>query len=235
MTFHAIVLTLFPDIFPGPLAYSLAGKALEQEKWRMDTLNIRDFGLSKHKNVDDTPYGGGPGMVMRPDVLDGALQRAKAIAPTNKMIYLSPRGRPFTQKSAQAFAALPGLTMLCGRFEAIDERVIQKWGLVEVSIGDYILSGGEVAALTLLDCVVRILPNVMGNKDSDAFESFSKGLLEYPHYTRPHTWDNKIVPDVLLSGDHQKIAAWRQDQAESITKERRPDLWERYRMNKGES
>ncbi|MBX9976746.1 MAG: tRNA (guanosine(37)-N1)-methyltransferase TrmD, partial [Alphaproteobacteria bacterium] len=224
MTFHAIALTLFPEMFPGFLGHSIAGKALLEGKWSIDTIQIRDFGISKHKNVDDTSYGGGPGMVMRADVLDGALQRAHAMAPNNKMIYLSPRGTPFTQEISKEFAALPGLTMLCGRFEAIDERIIEKWGLAEISIGDYILSGGEVAALTVLDSVVRILPSVMGNAESDDFESFSKGLLEYPHYTRPHSWENKIVPDILLSGDHTKIATWRQEQAERITKERRPDL-----------
>ena len=229
--FSATILSLFPEMFPGTLGYSLAGKALERGMWTLDTLNIRDFGLTKHKCVDDAPYGGGAGMVMRVDVLDAALQAAHEKAPHNKMIYMSPRGKPFTQEMARDFSMLAGLTILCGRFEAVDERIFDKWSLAEISMGDYILSGGEVAAMTLLDVVVRILPDVMGNKESDSEESFAGDLLEYPHYTRPHTWDNKIVPDVLLSGDHQKIATWRQAQAEKITKERRPDLWERYRMN----
>lgn len=229
--FSATILSLFPEMFPGTLGYSLARKALERGMWTLDTVNIRDFGLTKHKCVDDAPYGGGAGMVMRVDVLDAALQAAHEKAPQNKMIYMSPRGKPFTQEMARDFSMLSGLTILCGRFEAVDERIFDKWSLAEISMGDYILSGGEVAAMTLLDVVVRILPDVMGNKESHSEESFAVDLLEYPHYTRPHTWDNKIVPDVLLSGDHQKIATWRQAQAEKITKERRPDLWERYRMN----
>lgn len=231
--FSATILSLFPEMFPGTLGYSLAGKALEKGVWTLDTINIRDFGLTKHKCVDDTPYGGGAGMVMRADVLDAALQSAHEKAPQNKMIYMSPRGKPFTQGIAREYATYPGLTILCGRFEAVDARLFDTWPLAEISMGDYILSGGEVAAMTLLDVVVRILPGVMGNKESDSEESFANDLLEYPHYTRPHTWDNKIVPDVLLSGDHQKIATWRRVQAEKITKERRPDLWERYRMNNG--
>ncbi len=232
MTYRVLALTLFPEMFPGPLDYSLAGKALKEKKWEIETINLRDFGLSKHKNVDDTPYGGGPGMVMRPDVIDAALQKAHAHAPSNKIIYFSPRGVPLTQNLAQDFAALSGVTLLCGRFEAVDQRVIDKWDLMEVSLGDYILSGGEVAALTLLDCIVRILPGVMGNRESDEEESFSKDLLEYPHYTRPHLWENRAVPEILLSGDHEKIKTWRREQAEIITQQRRPDLFEKYQSRK---
>lgn len=232
MTFKAIPITLFPEMFPGPLSFSLAGKALRERIWEIQPIHLREFGISKHKNVDDSPYGGGPGMVIRPDVMDEALQKAQSVAPENPMIYLSPRGLPLTQKRAAMLAREPGVTLVCGRFEALDQRVIDKWMLEEISVGDYILSGGEVAALTLLDVVVRILPGVMGNEASDGFESFSEDLLEYPHYTRPYSWDNKIVPDVLLSGDHTKIAHWRREQAEMITKERRPDLWARYKIEK---
>ena len=235
MTYSVIPVTLFPEMFPGQLGHSLAGKALEEHTWSLQCVNIRDFGLTKHKQVDDSPYGGGAGMVMRPDVVDAALQRAHTLAPHNKMIYLSPRGTPFSQKIALDLSRESGLTLLCGRFEGIDERVTEKWELAEISLGDYILSGGETAALTLLDAVIRLLPGVMGNDTSSVQESFSQDLLEYPQYTRPQTWDNKIVPDVLLSGDHQKIADWRQVQAEKITKTRRPDLWNRYTEKKGES
>ena len=234
MTFSAIPLTLFPEMFPGNLAYSLAGKALVEGTWSINPINIRDFGLTKHKQVDDSPYGGGAGMVMRPDVVDAALARAKEIAPHNKGIFLTPRGIPLTQKKVQELSHSPGLTLLCGRFEGVDQRVIEKWGLEEISIGDYILSGGEVAALTLLDAVIRLLPGVMGNEESEISESFAGDLLEYPQYTRPHTWNNKIVPEILLSGDHQKIAAWRQEQAEKITYERRLDLWARYHQKRKE-
>ena len=236
MSFHAVTISLFPEMFPGPLGLSLAGRALEDKQWQLSTVNIRDFGLTKHRQVDDTPYGGGPGMVMRPDVIDAALTQAMDIAPRNKILFMSPRGAPFTQEHAKEFATLPGLTLLCGRFEGIDERALEtwqeKWGLAELSIGDYILSGGELAALTVLDATIRLLPGVMGNGESGASESFSEPLLEYPQYTRPHSWNNKIVPDVLLSGDHQKIAKWRQEQAEGLTKKRRPDLWQRYTSEK---
>lgn len=230
MSFHALALTLFPEMFPGFLNYSLAGKAKEEGLWSMDTLNLRTFGLTKHRCVDDTPYGGGAGMVMRADVLDAALYEAFEKAPHNTMIYMSPRGAPLTQKKAHALAQTPGVTILCGRFEGVDERIFSKWPLEEISIGDYILSGGEVAALTMLDAVIRLIPGVMGNQYSAVSESFSDDLLEYPQYTKPHTWNDTIVPDILLSGDHKKIADWRQAQAEKITKERRPDLWARFRM-----
>lgn len=235
MTYHIVPVTLFPEMFPGQLGHSLAGKALEERTWSLQCVNIRDFGLTKHKQVDDSPYGGGAGMVMRPDVVDAALQNAHDLAPHNKMIYLSPRGTPLSQKIVSDLSRESGLTLLCGRFEGVDERVTEKWKLAEISLGDYILSGGETAALTLLDAVIRLLPGVMGNDTSGVQESFSQDLLEYPQYTRPQTWDNKIVPDVLLSGDHQKIADWRQVQAEKITKTRRPDLWNRYTEKKGES
>lgn len=229
MTFSVVPVTLFPEMFPGSLGYSLAGKAREVGTWSLECVNIRDFGLTKHRDVDDAPYGGGAGMVMRADVVDAALDQAKKLAPANTYVFLTPRGAPLSQKIVRDYGQKSGLTLLCGRFEGIDERVIQKWGLEEISVGDYILSGGESAALTLLDAVIRLLPGVMGNEYSGVSESFSKDLLEYPHYTRPHTWNNKIVPDVLLSGDHQKIADWRQEQAEIITKTRRPDLWARYK------
>lgn len=234
MTFRVVPVTLFPEMFPGQLGYSLAGKALEEGKWSLDCVNIRDYGLTKHKQVDDTPYGGGAGMVMRPDVIDAALLKAQQLSPSNRLIYLSPRGTPLTQQKVTELSQSVGVTLLCGRFEGIDERITQKWALEEISIGDYILSGGETAALTLLDAVIRLLPGVMGNDTSGISESFSKDLLEYPQFTRPHTWDNKIVPDVLLSGDHQKIANWRQVEAERITKTRRPDLWQRYLQKKGD-
>lgn len=230
MSFHALTLTLFPHMFPGFLDHSLAGKAKDKELWRIETLNLRQFGRTKHMCVDDTPYGGGAGMVMRADVLDDALTHAVSLAPSNTMVYMSPRGAPLTHKKVAEFAQSPGVTILCGRFEGVDERIFSKWPLEEISIGDYILSGGEVAALTMLDAVVRLIPGVMGNQDSGVSESFSDDLLEYPHYTRPYTWNDTIVPDVLLSGDHKKIADWRQAQAEKITKERRPDLWARFRM-----
>lgn len=228
MTYTIVPVTLFPEMFPGQLGHSLAGKALQEGTWSLECVNIREFGLTKHLQVDDAPYGGGAGMVMRPDVIDAALTRAHTLAPSNKLIYLTPRGAPLSQQIVTDLSKESGLTLLCGRFEGVDERVSEKWKLAEISLGDYILSGGETAALTLLDAVIRLLPGVMGNDSSSIQESFSEDLLEYPQYTRPHTWDNKIVPDVLLSGDHQKIAAWRRVQAEKITCERRPDLWARY-------
>ena len=222
MTWRASVLTLFPDMFPGPLGQSLAGRALAEKVWSMDVTDLRDFGTGKHRKVDDTPFGGGAGMVMRPDVVDAALGSVTYGRP---VIYLTPRGRRFTQADAKAFAAKDGIILLCGRYEGIDQRVIEARSMEEYSIGDYVLSGGELAALVLLDSVVRLLPGVMGAADSADEESFSAGLLEYPHYTRPAEWAGRTVPDILLSGNHAAVAAWRQAESEQITMRRRPDLW----------
>jgi tRNA (guanine37-N1)-methyltransferase len=222
----ASVLTLFPDIFPGPLGASLAGKALAAGVWSLDTIDIRAFATDKHRTVDDTPAGGGPGMVMKPDVL------ARAIDATAKddrpRLLLSPRGTQLTQARVEALAHGPGIVLVCGRFEGVDERVIAARALEEVSIGDYVLSGGETAALVLIDACVRLLPGVMGAAASGAEESFADGLLEYPQYTRPQLWEGQPIPDVLLGGDHGKIAAWRRAEAERLTRERRPDLWARH-------
>ena len=232
----ARVLTLFPEMFPGPLGLSLAGKALERGIWALDVLDIRDFARDKHRAVDDAPFGGGAGMVMRPDVLDAALVAAEARAakigadpgPDAPVIYLSPRGRLLDRALARELAQGPGATLLCGRYEGVDERVLEAHGVAEVSIGDYVLSGGEPAALVLMDAVVRLLPGVMGNQESPVEESFERGLLEYPHYTRPAEWQGRQVPEVLISGHHEKVRKWRRAQAERITEERRPDLWARY-------
>ncbi|QEO18026.1 tRNA (guanosine(37)-N1)-methyltransferase TrmD [Acetobacter vaccinii] len=224
MTWQATVLTLFPDMFPGHLGQSLAGRALDNGLWSCRTEDMRLHGLGRHRAVDDTPFGGGAGMVIRPDVVDAALAASQAGADVPR-IYLTPRGRPLSQRDVRRYAASPGVLLLCGRFEGVDERVLEARGLEQVSIGDYVLSGGETAALVLLDACVRLLPGVMGSEDSGVEESFSEGLLEYPHYTRPAEWDGRAVPDILLSGNHAAIAAWRQAQAEEITRERRPDLW----------
>jgi tRNA (guanine37-N1)-methyltransferase len=222
--FAATVLTLFPQMFPGPLGLSLAGEALARGLWSCDARDIRDHGLGRHRAVDDTPAGGGPGMVMRADVLAASLDAAAPADDRRPRLVMSPRGRPFTQAQARDWALGPGLVILAPRFEGIDERLIAARGLVEVSIGDYVLSGGEVAALTVLDACVRLIPGVMGKAESGDDESFEKGLLEYPHYTRPRDWEGRAIPEVLLSGDHAKIARWRRDEAERITRERRPDL-----------
>jgi tRNA (guanine37-N1)-methyltransferase len=219
---RATVLTLFPEMFPGPLGQSLAGRALERGIWSLDAQDIRAHATDRHRTVDDTPFGGGAGMVMRPDVLDAALHAA---ADGRPMLYLTPRGRPLAQATVRRLASGPGVVLLCGRYEGIDQRVIDARGLEEVSIGDYVLSGGEPAALVLLDACVRLLPGVMGAAASAEEESFSAGLLEYPHYTRPADWQGRRVPDVLLSGHHGEVAAWRRREAERITRERRPDLW----------
>jgi tRNA (guanine37-N1)-methyltransferase len=222
MSWRADVLTLFPEMFPGPLGASLAGRALARGDWSLSAHDIRAHATDRHRTVDDTPFGGGAGMVMRADVLDTALA---AVADARPMIYLTPRGRPLTQATVQHLAAGPGVVLLCGRYEGIDERVIEARNLVEISIGDYVLSGGEPAALVLLDACVRLLPGVMGAAESGVEESFAGSLLEYPHYTRPAEWNGRSVPDVLLSGHHGAVAAWRKAQAERITRERRPDLW----------
>lgn len=223
MTWHASVLTLFPGMFPGPLADSLAGRALGQA-WMLEVKDIRDATTDKHRTVDDTPFGGGAGMVMRADVLDAALG-AKDDRP---LLYMSPRGRPLSQARVRQLAGGPGVTLVCGRYEGVDQRVLDARQAEEVSIGDYVLSGGELPALVLLDACVRLLPGVMGASGSAIEESFSHGLLEYPHYTRPAEWRGQRVPDVLLSGHHAAIAHWRQAQSEQITRSRRPDLWRAY-------
>ncbi|HEX2447882.1 MAG TPA: tRNA (guanosine(37)-N1)-methyltransferase TrmD [Methyloceanibacter sp.] len=227
---RATVLTIFPEMFPGPLGLSLAGKALADGKWALDVIDIRAFAIDKHRSVDDTPAGGGAGMVMRADIAATAIDAARASMPPGApTIYLSPRGYPFMQEQARELAEKPGLVLLCGRFEGIDERVLQARNVEEISIGDYVLSGGELAAQVVIDAVVRLLPGVAGNEGSLAEESFAAGLLEYPHYTRPRDWEGRTIPDVLLSGDHKKIAEWRREQAEKLTKQRRPDLWERHK------
>ena len=221
------VLTIFPEMFPGPLAHSIAGKAFEKDLWRLTTTNIRSFASDKHKTVDDTPCGGGPGMVMRADVVDIALQSID-MRTDRPLIYLTPRGRPFDQAMAHELAEKRGLVVLCGRYEGIDERVLEMRAPLEVSLGDFVLSGGEPAALAMLDACVRLIPGVIGDERSLAEESFEAGLLEYPHYTRPKKWHGHVVPEILLSGHHKNIRAWRHEQSERITRERRPDLWSRY-------
>ena len=229
---QATVVTLFPELFPGPLAASLSGDALQQGLWALGTVPIRDFGIGRHRTVDDTPAGGGPGMVMRADVLGPALDAATVSNPGAPLIYLTPRGAPLAKATVRELAAGPGAVLLAGRFEGIDQRVIEARHVREISIGDYVLSGGELAAMVLIDAVVRLLPGVVGAAASLAEESFESGLLEYPHYTRPRDWEGLSIPDVLLSGDHKRVAAWHREQAERITRERRPDLWMRHK--KGE-
>ncbi len=220
----ASVFTLYPDMFPGPLGQSLAGTGLANGLWALRTHNIRDHGLGRHRAVDDTPAGGGAGMVIRADVLAAGLDAALAPDDPRPRLLMSPRGRPLTQAMAREFAAGPGLVLVCGRFEGVDERVIEARRLREISIGDYVLSGGEIAALAILDACVRLLPGVMGKEVSGAEESFEDGLLEYPQYTRPRLWEGLEIPEVLLNGDHKKIAAWRRQEAQRLTRERRPDL-----------
>jgi len=222
--FTATILTLFPAMFPGPLGQSLAGDALARGLWSLEARDIREHGLGRHRAVDDTPAGGGPGMVMRADVLAASLDAAAAPDDPRPRLIMSPRGRPFSQAQARQWASAPGLVILCPRFEGVDERVIEARGLIEVSIGDYVLSGGEIAALAVLDACVRLIPGVMGKEVSAAEESFEADLLEYPHYTRPREWEGRAIPEVLLSGDHARIVAWRRAEAERITSERRPDL-----------
>ncbi|MEX2319680.1 MAG: tRNA (guanosine(37)-N1)-methyltransferase TrmD [Bauldia sp.] len=224
MTFRATVLTLFPEMFPGPLGVSLAGKALADDIWSLEARDIRASATSKHRNVDDTPAGGGPGMVMRADVLAAAIDAASPAGDDRPRLLMSPRGRLMDQAFIADLAAKPGVVIVAGRFEGIDERVIEARNLSEVSLGDYVLSGGEIAAMALLDAVVRLLPGVMGNAESAASESFAHGLLEYPHYTRPQVFEGRAIPEVLTSGDHGRIAEWRRAEAARITAERRPDL-----------
>jgi tRNA (guanine37-N1)-methyltransferase len=225
----ASVLTLFPAMFPGPLGQSLAGKALDDGIWALETTDIRDFAKDKHRTVDDAPFGGGAGMVMRPDVVDAAIRSGRdAEHGAEPLIYFTPRGRLLDQRRVEELAEKRRVTMLCGRFEGVDQRVLDAHGAEEISIGDLVLSGGEPAAMVLIDAVVRLLPGVIGREASLEEESFARGLLEYPHYTRPQTWDGRVVPEELLSGHHERIRAWRQSQAEEATRQRRPDLWARY-------
>jgi len=230
MSFHAQILTLYPEMFPGPLGISLAGRALEEGKWSCAPIQIRDFATDKHRTVDDTPAGGGAGMVLRADILSAAVEHAAANHPNIPILAMTPRGKPITQARIRALSAGPGVTVLCGRFEGFDERLFDAHSEIElVSMGDIILSGGEIGALMLLDACIRLLPGVMGASSSGDEESFEQGLLEYPHYTRPNDWEGRMIPEVLRSGDHAKIAAWRKQQAEEITRLRRPDLWGRYK------
>lgn len=231
-TWRAEIITLFPEAFPGILGLSLTGRALRDGIWDLRTIALRDFGIGRHQNVDDTPAGGGAGMVLRADVLDAALATA---TPGLPVLALSPRGQPFTQARAEALAQGPGVTLICGRFEGVDQRILDAHAIEEVSIGDYVLTGGELAAAVLIDATIRLIPRVLGNQESLAEESFSHGLLEHPQYTRPALWQGRAIPEVLLSGNHAAIADWRQDQAERLTKERRPDLWRAWQENRAQT
>lgn len=228
----AKVVTLFPDAFPGTLGLSLTGKALEAGLWALEPIDLRPFGEGRHRNVDDTPAGGGAGMVLRPDVVAKALRAAAEDTPQDRtrwpVIYLSPRGRRFAQADARRLAAAEGVTLLCGRFEGVDQRVLDAFAVEELSLGDFVLTGGEIAAQAVIDAAVRLLPDVLGNQASTEEESFSHGLLEHPQFTRPPEWEGRAIPEVLLSGHHGRIAEWRRDEAERLTRERRPDLWARY-------
>ncbi len=230
MSFHAVILTLFPEMFPGTLGHSLAGRALAEGKWALDVRDIRASAMDRHRTVDDHPAGGGVGMVLKPDILTKAIDATPHAGPR---LLMSPRGEPLTQQLVQEIASGPGCLIVCGRFEGVDQRVIDRRQLREVSIGDYILSGGEPAAIVLLDAVVRLLPGVMGKLESAAEESFSDGLLEHPHYTKPNSWEDIEIPDILLSGDHKAIARWKREQRETLTRHRRPDLWAKYKGSKG--
>ena len=229
MTFAATILTLFPEMFPGSLGISLAGKALNDGLWSLDARDIRASTTDKHRTVDDHPAGGGAGMVLKPDILAAAIDAAPHVGPS---LLMSPRGKPLTQDFVHELAAGPGCLIVCGRFEGIDERVIEKRNLIEVSLGDFVLSGGEPVALALLDAVVRLLPGVMGKVESGEQESFEDGLLEHPHYTKPRTWEGLEIPQILLSGDHKAMAKWKREQREALTRQRRPDLWQKYLADK---
>ena len=226
MTFRASIITLYPEMFPGPLGVSLAGRALEEGKWWLETVGLREFGIGRHRMVDDTPSGGGAGMVLRADVLANAIDSVSPAGDNRPRLLMSPRGRPLTQEFVRELSQGPGAVIVCGRFEGVDQRVIEGRDLVEMSIGDYILSGGEPAALVLMDAIVRLLPGVMGNDLSGTHESFEDGMLEHPHYTRPAEWEGRGIPAVLTSGNHSAIEKWRREQAEKLTRERRPDLLE---------
>ena len=223
------VFTLYPEIFPGPLAKGLFGKALENKLWEMKVVNIRDAATDKHKTVDDTPYGGGSGMLLRADVLANSLDQNKV--DNDRIFYLSPKGKIFNQNFAKELSKEKSISLICGHFEGVDERVLKTRNIEEISLGDYVLSGGETAAFVILDSILRLLPGVLGNKKSVEDESFQNGLLEYPQYTKPQIWEEKSVPEVLLSGDHNKIKDWRLSQSEAITRDRRPDLWQKYKNN----
>ena len=229
---RATVITLFPELFPGVLGGSLTGRALKDGLWQMDTVNLRDFGEGKHRNVDDTPAGGGAGMVLRPDIMGRANEHAMKKGP-GPLIYLSPRGRRFDQAMARSLATTPGAVFICGRFEGLDQRVIEHYGVTEVSLGDFVMTGGEIAAQAMIDATVRLVPGVLGNEASAEEESFSDGLLEHPQFTKPAEWQGRKIPDVLLSGHHGEIAKWRQAKSEEITKARRPDLWDAWQKRQG--
>ena len=227
--FQAQVFTLYPEVFPGPLAKGLYGKALSNKLWNLSVINIRDAATDKHKTVDDTPYGGGTGMLLKADILANSLDRK--VKKGERVFYLSPKGKKFDQKLAQDLSKEKSISLICGHFEGVDERVLTTRNIEEISIGDYVLSGGETAALVVLDSILRLLPGVLGNQKSSIDETFENGLLEYPQYTKPQIWEEKSVPEVLLSGDHAKIKDWRLSQSEAITRDRRPDLWEKYKKN----
>ena len=227
--FQAQVFTLYPEVFPGPLAKGLYGKALSNKLWNLNVINIRDAATDKHKTVDDTPYGGGTGMLLKADVLAKALDQK--VKKGERIFYLSPKGKKFDQKLAQELAKEKSISLICGHFEGVDERVLTTRNIEEISIGDYVLSGGETAALVVLDSILRLLPGVLGNEKSSIDETFENGLLEYPQYTKPQIWEEKSVPEVLLSGDHAKIKDWRLSQSEAITRDRRPDLWQKYKKD----
>ena len=227
--FQVKIFTLYPDFFPGILSKGIYGRAIEKSLWNLDVINIRDYAKDKHKTVDDTPYGGGEGMVLKPDVIAKALDQN--LKKNEKIIYLTPKGKTFDQNKAKKFLNEKKINILCGHFEGIDQRVIESRGIEEISIGDYILSGGETAAYVILDSILRLVPGVLGNENSYKDESFENGLLEYPQYTKPQIWEKTPVPEVLLSGDHSKIKDWRLSQSEAITRHRRPDLWQKYKKN----
>ncbi|MDE2133439.1 MAG: tRNA (guanosine(37)-N1)-methyltransferase TrmD [Alphaproteobacteria bacterium] len=231
MTWSATILTLFPEMFPGALAVSLVGRALEKNLWSLEVRDIRDHGIGKHRTVDDTPAGGGPGMVMRADVAAAAVDAVERAG--RPLIYLSPRGAPLTQVRVKTLACGPGAVLLCGRFEGLDERVIEARGVEEISLGDFVLAGGEIAAMALVEASVRLIPGVLGDEASPADESFSAGLLEYPQFTRPQSFEGKTIPEVLTNGNHKEISKWRRSQAERLTQARRPDLWTHYEKGKG--
>jgi len=226
---QARIFTLYPEIFPGPLNKGLYGKALSKKIWNLDVVNIRDFAEDKHKTVDDTPFGGGSGMLIKPDILAQSID--KNVSKNEKIFYLSPKGKLFTQKIAKFLSKENSVNLICGHFEGVDQRILETRNIEEISIGDYVLSGGETAALVIIDSILRLIPDILGNKSSVDEESFENGLLEYPQYTKPQVWEEKSVPDVLLSGDHNKIKGWRLSQSEAITRLRRPDLWKKYKKD----
>ncbi|MGX9355335.1 tRNA (guanosine(37)-N1)-methyltransferase TrmD [Roseobacteraceae bacterium S113] len=230
--FNARVITLFPELFPGVLGGSLTGKALDQGLWQLQTVDLRRYGEGKHRNVDDTPSGGGAGMVLRADILSRAIETAQSMG-DGPVVYLSPRGKPFNQQMARNLAAMPGVTLICGRFEGVDERVLEHHRVEEISLGDFVLTGGEIAAQAVLDATIRLIPGVLGNAQSAVEESFSNGLLEHPQYTRPQVWEGREIPPVLTSGNHKAVAEWRREMSEEITRTRRPDLWAQYTAKDG--